>query len=210
MTTTTARRWRRGAAAIGAGAVFALAPAAAHAAPLNIDYDAVGTAHIASTNSNINLGPSTLSTHLDTETNQFTGNLPLPGTTTRFEVLGFIPVTANVAFVPTAPLAGSLSNVGFDLLVTSTASYHIKLSNIKIVGFPTFTGPFCRTQNPVTIPANTPAGGSFNLLGGGTLTGQFTIGNFQNCGLNTGLINLLIPGPGNTATIQASNGHFVP
>lgn len=208
--TNTTRRWRRGALAVTAGTIFALAPAAAHAAPLNLDYDAVGTAHIASTNSTINLGPSTLTTNLDLNTNVFTGNLPLPGTTTRFEVLGFIPVTADVAFVPTAPLSGSLSTVGFNLLVTSTATYHIKLSNIKIVGFPTFTGPFCRTKNPVTIPANTPAGESFNLIDGGNLTGQFSIGNFQNCGLNTGLINLLIPGSGNTANIQVSNGRVVP
>lgn len=206
--TVITRRFRTGAAALAAGTIVALAPAAAHAATLDLDYDAVGTAHIASTNSNIGLGPSTLRTTLDLDSNNFTGNLPLPGTTTRFEVLGFIPVTADVAFVPTAPLAGQLSTVGFNLLVTSTATYHVKLSNIKIVGFPTFTGPFCRTKNPVTIPANTPAGESFNLFGGGNLTGTFSIGDFQNCGLNTGLINLLIPGSGNTANIQVSNGRI--
>lgn len=208
--TITKRRWRRTAGALGAGAIFALAPAAAHAATLDLDYDAVGTAYIASTNSTINLGPSTLTTHLDLDVSDFTGNLPLPGTTTRFEVLGFIPVTADVAFVPTAPLNGHLAASGFTLSVTSTATYHIKLSNIKIVGFPTFTGPFCRTKNPVTIPANTPTGQSFDLIAGGNLTGQFSIGNFQNCGLNTGLINLLIPGSGNTANIQVSNGRIVP
>lgn len=208
--TVATRRFRRGAAVLAVGTIVALAPAAAHAAPLNLDYDAVGTSHIASTNSTINLGPSTLSTHLDTSTNAFTGSLPLPGTTTRFEVLGFIPVTADVAFVPTAPLTGNLIPDFLNLKVVSTATYHIKLSNIKIVGFPTFTGPFCRTKNPVTIPANTPPGGTFNLFGGGTLTGQFTIGDFQNCGLNTGLINLLIPGSGNTANIQVSNGRIVP
>jgi hypothetical protein len=205
----TTRRWRQGAITLAAGTVFALAPAAAHAATLNLDYDAVGVAHIASTDNDINLGPSTLSTHLDTDTQNFTGNLPLPGTTTRFEVLGFIPVTADVAFVPSAPLTGKLTPDNLNIVATSTAYYHIRLSNIKIVGFPTFTGPHCRTVNPVSIPANTPAGQSFNLFTGGTLSGQFSIGNFQHCGLNTGLINLLIPGSGNTVTIQVSNGRIV-
>lgn len=208
--TISIRHWRNAALVVAAGSIFALAPTAAQAATLNLDYDAVGTSHIASTNNDIPLGPSTLSTHLNTESNAFTGSLPLPGTTTRFEVLGFIPVTADVAFVPTAPLAGTLTNDGTNLIVSSTATYHIRLSNIKIVGFPTFTGPFCRTINPVTIPANTPAGQGFGLLTGGNLSGQFSIGNFQNCGLNTGLINLLIPGSGNTANIQVSNGRVVP
>lgn len=210
MIAITTRRWRRAATALAAGSVLALAPAAAQASTLNLDYDAVGTAHIASTDNDINLGPSTLSTFLDTDSSNFTGNLPLPGTTTRFEVLGFIPVTADVAFVPTAPLAGRLNFDVLNVTVTSTASYHIRLSNIKIAGFPAFAGPFCRTQNPVTIPANTPTGQSFDLFGGGNLTGQFTIGNFQHCGLNTGLINLLIPGSGNTADITVSNGRVVP
>lgn len=208
--TTPHRRWRRAAAALAAGTTIALVPAVAHAVTINLDYDATGTAHIARTNSSINLGPSTLTTALNFDNGNFTGSLPLPGTTTRFEVIGFIPVTADVNFVEAAPLVGNITLSQLDARVTSTASYHIKLSNIKIAGFPTFTGAYCRTKNPVSIPANTPTGETFDILGGGTLAGQFTIGDFQNCGLNTGLINLLIPGPGNTANIEVTNGRVVP
>ena len=40
----------------------------------------------------------------------------------------------------------------------------------------------------------------FNLLSGGTLAGTYTIPRFSHCGLETTLINLTVPGPGNTIT----------
>lgn len=209
MTTTPTLRWRRRAAVLGAGAIVALIPAAAHAATLGVEYDAVGTSHIAKTNSTINLGPTTLTTNIDLDTGNFTGSMPLPGTTTSFSIIGLIPVTADVDFVEAAPLSGHINLSGLDASITSTASYYIKLSNIKVVGFPTFAGPHCRTKNPVSIPANTPPGESFSLTGGGNLKGQFSIGEFERCGLNTWLINLLIPGSGNSADIQVSNGRIV-
>jgi hypothetical protein len=41
----------------------------------------------------------------------------------------------------------------------------------------------------------------FTLLGGGNVTGTYTIPPFSHCGLATFLINLSIPGPGNTITL---------
>ncbi|TNC52276.1 hypothetical protein [Mumia zhuanghuii] len=206
---SVSRPWTRRLAALGAGAALALTPVAAHAdTTLGLEHDAVGTSYIKSTGSTIGVGPTTLSTNLNVDNGSFTGHMPLPGTRTKFEVIGFIPVEADVAFVEAAPIQGQISLVDQNTPVTSTASYYIKLSNIKIVGLPTFTGPHCRTKNPVTIPANTPAGGNFNLLEGGTLKGTFTIGDFQNCGLNTWLINLLVPGSGNTIDINVTNGRF--
>lgn len=205
---TITKRWRRRAAVIGTGIIVALIPAAAHAVTFDIQYDAVGTSHIASTNNDIALGPTTLTTTIDADTGNITGHMPLPGTRTKFQVLGFLPVTADVAFEEAAPITGHINLSGLDASVQSTAKYHIRLSNIKVAGFPAFAGPFCRTKQPVTIPANTPAGESFSLTGGGTLAGEFTIGDFQHCGLNTLLINQLIPGSGNTAEIQVTNGVF--
>jgi len=203
------RRWVRPVAVLGAGAALALGPsAAAHAADLNLVHDVVGTSYIASTDSTISVGPTTLSTTLDNNTGNFTGHMPLPGTRTKFAVIGFIPVEADVTFVEAAPVVGDIDIVDNQTPVRSTASYYIKLSNIKIVGFPTFTGPYCRTKAPVQIPANTPAGGTFNLITGGVLEGEFSIGDFQNCGLNTWLINLLVPGDGNTLSVNVSNGRL--
>ena len=76
-----------------------------------------------------------------------------------------------------------------------------------MAGFPAFVGNSCQTGQTV-IPANTPKGAKFNLTTGGNLTGTYTIGQFSNCGLTTALINQLIPGPGNTATLTLSNGRL--
>ncbi len=184
-------------------------PSSASAAPiLNVTYDAGGSAYIASTDSSIDLGPSTLTTQLDYATGDFTGSMPLPGTTTKFEVAGFIPVKADVAFVEAAPVTGTLSAGQVGSRVDGVASYHIRLSNIKIVGFPTITGNHCRTINPVTIPISSPPEGGFDLFVGGTVHGEFSIGDFQNCGLNTWLINLLIPGSGNQVEIDMANARL--
>jgi len=194
--------------AAAAGLALALIPAAAaHAATIvSLEHDAVGTSHIGTPNADVALGPTTLHTDLDVDTGDFTGSLPLPGTSTRFELAGFLPVTADVDFVPSAPVTGHIDLSGANAVVTSTAQYYVKLSNIKIVGFPTFTGIFCRTINPVSIPANTPPGSAFDLLQGGQLTGSYAIGNFQNCGLNTWLINSVVPGSNNSMDIVVSNG----
>lgn len=208
MTSTTT--WRRRAAVLGAGAALALVPVAAHAATIiPIQYDAVGTSHIAKTNSSVGLGPTTLTTNLDVDTGNFTGSLPLPGTTTSFKAAGFLPVKADVNFVPAGDVTGAIDLAGDIASVDATATYYIKLSNIKIVGFPTITGSSCTTKVPVSIPVGTEPGVGFDLANGGRLVGTYTIGQFKNCGLNTALINALVPGPGNTVDIQVSNGQFL-
>jgi hypothetical protein len=49
----------------------------------------------------------------------------------------------------------------------------------------------------------------FSILNGGNLDGTYTIPDFHNCGLSTLLINLTLPGSGNTITLTLGKGHFV-
>ncbi|TYL55368.1 hypothetical protein FXB39_03210 [Nocardioides sp. BGMRC 2183] len=137
----------------------------------------------------------------------FVGEMQLPGTRTEFELAGFIPVTADVNFLPVGDGAttGNLVLVDRMLELHSTTQYYVQLSNIRVVGFPLFAGPFCRTSDPVTINANTPSGERFIPGQGGRLTGTYSIGDFQHCGLNTWLINTIIPGDGNTIDLQLTN-----
>lgn len=195
-------------AAVGMG-VLAGVPAAAGADPvvLTVAYDASGTSTVAKTNSTVALGPATLTTKLDAKGN-FTGSLPLPPTTTSFNALGLLPTKATITFLPAGPVTGFLSAHPTPA-VTSTATYYLKLSDVTVAGLPAFVGDHCQTEQPVAIPANTPAGQTFNITTGGTVTGTYTIGDFADCGLITPLINLLVPGPGNTATLQLSNGRVI-
>ena len=85
----------------------------------------------------------------------------------------------------------------------------IKLSNVKVSGIPAFVGSKCETAQPVTIAVATPAGSRFDLTTGGVVAGTFTIGKFAHCGLTTPLLNLLVPGSGNTVTFTLSNGRIL-
>jgi hypothetical protein len=190
-----------------AAAAVTLVPSAAHAATnVGIDYDAVGTTHMASTNNNIPLGPTTLHTVIDVDTFNLSGSMALPTQHTTFTVLGFVPVEADVSFIQAAPLTGHIDFSGANAVVTSNSSYTVKLSNVKMGGLPGLVGSNCQTKSPVTISANTPAGEGFDLLGGGNLKGSFSLGDFKNCGINTWLINQIVPGSGNTVSIKVSNG----
>ncbi len=49
----------------------------------------------------------------------------------------------------------------------------------------------------------------FNILKGGHVAGGYTIGDFSGCGLATVLINLTIPGAGNTINLKLGKARIV-
>lgn len=197
-------------AASGAAIALALLPFAASAAPLDVDYDVVGSTTIASTGSTIAITPTTLSSTVDSAggPGSLSGTLPLNPTTTEFKAIGFVPIKATVSYEEAAPVTGQLVRDGRVTRVESTASYYLKLTNVSVGYIPAFVGNSCRTAEPVVIPADTPPGEAFNIVSGGTLAGEFTIGDFENCNLATGAINAMIPGDGNTVELQVSNGRI--
>ncbi len=204
---TVLSRFAKVFAIIGATAALMLSGVAAHADDnIRYNYDVNGTTHIASTGSNITIGPATMYTAVN-PLGEFTGTMALPGTRTEFKLLGFIPVTADVNFEPVGPTTGTLARTPDRRQeLKSTTQYYVRLSNIKAGILPLFAGSNCRTSSPVTINANTPAGETFHFIDGGRVVGDYSIGNFQNCGLNTWLINSIIPGGGNTIELNLTNG----
>lgn len=187
---------------------LAMVPIAAQAVTLNVSYDATGSSHINSTESDLWIKPTTLSIGVESADGNFVGHMPLHEADTKFHVLGLLPIKATVSFEEAAPVTGHLGFDGTAVTVQSQASYYIKLSDVLVAGLPAFAGNYCKTKVPVVIPANTPPGEAFDLTNGGHLVGEYTIGAFENCGLNTPLINLLVPGSGNTVELSVSNGHL--
>jgi len=193
------------AAALG---VSLLVAGPASAATLTVAYHVKGTSTVAKTGSTITLGPTTLTTHVSPKDGSFTGTLPLPPTSTSFSVLGLLPVTATVSFLPSGTLTGQL-HARPKVTVSATSSYTLQLSNVTVAGIPTPVGSQCETADPVSIAVATPTGKVFDLTKGGQVTGTYTIGNFADCGLTTALINLLVPGPNNTVSLNLTHGHVV-
>lgn len=208
--TTTTKQWGRRAAVVAATSAIALTPVAAHAAQITtIKYDASGTTYIAKTKSTLEIPPTKLTTNLNINTFNFTGRLPLKPTKASFKIIGFVPVDATVSFIPAGQVRGSIALDEAIASVKSTASYTVKLTDVKVAGIGAAVGDNCQTAEPIVMNADTRPGEGFDLQAGGTLVGTYTLGKFADCGLTTGIINMLIPGPGNTAEINVSNGREV-
>jgi hypothetical protein len=188
-----------------AAATPALASPAAPTAPsdstVSVSYPVTGSTFIKAIGSTIDLGPGTLSTTADLTTSTLTGTLTLPPATGSFKELGLIPVTATTEMIQDGTATGT---VNFTTnAVTTTATDTIKLTSLKVAGVPILVGPSCETS-PATIAVSSEAG--FNVLNGGTLSGTYTIPPFAHCGLATLLINLTLPGPGNTISLTLGKG----
>lgn len=177
------------------------APAAMADTTLTATYPADGTAHIAATDSDLSLGPGSLTAVADLTTLQITsGTLSLPAATGTFTELGFVPVTATVAFQQVGQVTGTVNNdTG---AVTATTQVNLQITDLKVAGVDVGVGSGCQTTQPASITVN--SGTPFNILTGGPVTGSFAVPTFRNCGLlgvYTPIINAVIPGPGNTISL---------
>jgi hypothetical protein len=176
-------------------------PAAPSDSTVSVSYPVTGSTFIKAIGGAIDLGPGTLSTTADLTTSTLTGTLTLPPATGSFKELGLIPVTATTEMIQDGTATGT---VNFTTnAVTTTATDTIKLTSLKVAGVPILVGPSCETS-PATISVSSQAG--FNVLNGGTLSGTYTIPPFAHCGLATLLINLTLPGPGNTISLTLGKG----
>ena len=193
------------AAAAVAGIAAATPALASPAVPsdtiVSVSYPVTGSTFIKAIGSTIDLGPGTLSTTADLTTSTLTGTLTLPPATGSFKELGLVPVTATTEMIQDGTATGT---VNFTTnAVTTTATDTMKLTSLKVAGLPIPLGPSCETS-PATITVSSQAG--FNVLNGGTLAGTYTIPPFAHCGLATLLINLTLPGPGNTISLTLGKG----
>ncbi len=183
-----------------AGPVLA-SPAAPSDTTIGVTYPVTGSTFIKAIDSTIALGPGTLSTTADLTTSTLTGTLSLPPATGSFKELGLIPVTATTQMVQDGQATGTV-NFGTNS-VTTTATETIKLTGLRVAGLPIPIGRSCETS-PAAITVTSQPG--FNVLSGGTLSGTYTIPRFAHCGLATILINLTLPGPGNTISLTLGAG----
>jgi len=181
-----------------AGTLIGVAAAPASADTLiTATYPVTGSAFIHSVNATQSLGPGTLTSTLDLNTGAATGSLSLPSSTASFKVLGFIPVTATTQLIQDGTATGTASLATNSVSVTSTST--LQITSLTVAGIPVPVGSSCESAPFSTTISSQPG---FNLLSGGTLAGTFAIPKFSHCGLFTFIINLTIPGSGNTLTLS--------
>jgi hypothetical protein len=172
-------------------------PAAPADDTLLATYAVNGSTTIASTNSSMTLGPGSLSATLDVDNNTFTADLALPNATGSFTEFGIVPVTATTQFIQDGQTTGAIDgNTGG---MSSTSKITIRLVDVKVAGLDIPVGNSCETS-PTTV--NLTSESDFNVLTGGDVAGTYKIPDFQNCGLATPLLNIVIPGSGNTIALN--------
>lgn len=192
------RNLSRAVLAVLAAAGFTVATSGtANAAPVRLDYPLTGTTHLAGTDSDLELGPGTLESSVDLSTGALTANTKLPPATGSFKTLDLIPATATTEFIETEPTAGSIDNTGE---VKTVSKLTLRITELKVAGLPIWVGDRCQTEVPAELALTSEPG--FNPLKGGTLSGTYTIPDFEHCLLATPVINAIIPGEGNTISLD--------
>lgn len=190
---TLLRRTALATATAGAATALVLAAApAANAAPIGVGWDANVTTTVKKLNQQITFPQTRFPAQIDLTTGAITGNLALKDATSTLK-LGSLPLAkVTLAVIPTKPVTGKLTGLN----VAATQQFTIHIKKIEPLGLPfNLVGKNCKTVTPVTAQLS---GTLTGLLDPYTLKGTYTIPKFANCGLSTPLINLLIPGAGNT------------
>lgn len=206
---TPTRRWGRTTAAatasLAALGVLSTAGTAHADVVLKLNYPLTGTTYIKSTSSSMSLGPGTLATAVD-DTGGLTATVTLPPATGSFKEFGVIPVSVTTEFIEASPTTGTVDiNTG---AVQTTSHLILRLTDLKVAGIPTPIGDKCQTETPAEVSVTSDDG--FSVITGGNLSGTYTIPNFKNCLLATPLINLVVPGSGNTITLTLGAASIPP
>jgi hypothetical protein len=206
-------RWASITALTAFAAALAAAPGVASASPahaaaassgstLTVKYPVTGTTVIKSVNAAVKLGPGKLVSTANLTTGALTATLSLPPATASFKQDGLIPVKATTAFIQDGKTTGKINlNTG---AVTTTSKITIQVTKLLVSGLPVAVGSRCETTSPATVTVKSQHG--FNIVNGGNLAGTYTIGKFAHCALATALLNLTVPGSGNTITLTLGAG----
>ena len=172
---------------------------------LTVKYPVTGSTVIKSVNANVPLGPGTLKSTVNLSTGKLSATLTLPPATASFKQFGLIPVTATTAFIQQGKATGHVNlSTG---AVTTKANITIQVTSLSVAGLPVPVGPSCETSTPAQVTVKSQKG--FSIVNGGNLAGTYTIPKFAHCGLVTALLNLTIPGSGNTINLTLGKGKNV-
>jgi hypothetical protein len=185
-----------GIALLATTGVMAASGAASADTVVNAKYAVTGTTFIAKLNTTVNLGSGNLAATVDLTTGASQSTLTLPPATVSVKEFGFIPVTATTEIIQNGTAAGTVNFAANT--ITSTANVTLKITHLTVFGISLPVGNACQTT-PFNISLS--SGSGFTVSGGGPVSGSYTIPAFHNCGLNTVLLNLTIPGSGNSINL---------
>jgi hypothetical protein len=190
---------------LAAGAFLATAAPASAQSSVTVKYPVTGSTLLKKVDATAELGPGTLKSTVNLSNGSLTATLTLPPATASFEELGLVPVTATTAFINDGPTTGTVNlDTG---AVTTTSHITLQVTSLSVAGIPVPVPSGCESASPATVKVDSQPG--FTIVNGGNLSGTYTVPPFAHCGLLTPVLNLTIPGPGNTITLTLGKAKVV-
>ena len=183
-------------AALGLG----VAPAASADTTIPVHWNVNATTHPKSLNMDIVVPTGTFDGLINLDTGAITGNINLPPATSQIKVFGIPLASATFAMQPTGPITGHVDLSTFAVTVNSSFTFAITKASPSFAPKLNLVGNTCRGSKPVTVNLS----GNVDLANGSTFTSTYTVPKFTGCGLLTPILNLIVPGPGNTFTATFS------
>jgi hypothetical protein len=161
-----------------------------------IHWNVNATTHIKSLNLDVTVPTGTFNGTFDVNTGVLTGNVSLPPASKTISIAGIPLATATFAMTPTGPITGHVDLKTLTATVSASFNFSITSATLSILPKLNLVGNTCTGSSPVTVDMS----GAVNLSTGSTFSSTYTIPKFKGCGLLTPLLNLIIPGSGNTFT----------
>jgi len=150
-----------------------------------------------SLNLNVTVPPGSFVGQVDLTTGALSGNLSLPAASRTISLFGFPLATATFSMKETCPITGHVNLATGSVTVNSSFTFSITSATLSFLPWLNLVGNHCHGVTPVTVNMSGPV----NFTGASTFSSTYTVPNFTGCGfLVTPLLNLIIPGPGNTFT----------
>ncbi|GAB3280488.1 hypothetical protein GCM10027589_07460 [Actinocorallia lasiicapitis] len=169
------------------------------AGKLNYNLSLKGSSFIKSANGTLALDGK-ISVAVDGATGDIVGPLTLAKTKGQFNILGFLPVTTDIAFGQVGDTVGKYANGEIDTVSTM----YVKYAAFNAFGFiPVGGGDKCQTPTPSKIAMHSKRGVVFNPnVGGDFVADDYSLSGTQDCGFLNPILGIFASGPGNTITAK--------
>ncbi len=173
------------------------APTASADTIVPINWTVSASTTLKSLNLSVTVPPGTFVGQVDLTTGALTGNLDLPSASKTISLAGIPLATATFAMSEAGPITGSVNLATGTVNVNTSFNFSIKSATLSLLPGLNLVGNTCRGSSPISVDFSGP----ISLTGGSqTFTSTYTIPKLTGCGLLTPILNLVIPGSGNTFT----------
>lgn len=125
------------------------------------------------------------------------GKMVLPETTSELKIGPFPLAKTTMKMTPIGDVQGTVDLTKQPAVATNVANLDVQIVSIKPILMPfNLVGNKCHTESPVVMTMK----GAVDVTKPNTFTSTYTLPKFKDCGLSTWIVNMLVPGKGNTQT----------